>query len=243
MKNSLANMDYNATKLYRNRLHGILSTVSKEHNDYPFGSFVTYVPSKCRTAYLYLSDLAEHTENLRYNSKSSITISRPNDSGDIQNSERLTLVGDLGAVIEEDLDDCKMRFHSIFPESKKYSEMHDFKFYELKIKHARWIGGFGKIAWLDAESWSHKAPDWHGNESKIIDHMNDDHGNTIFSALHGQHGIKDKSAKMAFISTDGYYINCKTGSYFIQFSEPCFTMKKFKDMLIKLAKEYREFEL
>ena len=73
--------------------------------------------------------------------------------------------------------------------------------------------------------------------------MNNDHGNTIFSALHGQHGIKDKSAKMAFISTDGYYIDCKEGSYFIQFSEPCFTMEKFKDMLIKLAKEYRDFEL
>ena len=120
--------------------------------------------------------------------------------------------------------------------------MHDFKFYELKIKHVRWIGGFGKIAWLDAENWSHKAPDWHGNESRIIDHMNDDHGNTIFSALHSQHGIKDKSAKMAFISTDGYYIDCKKGLQFIQFSEPCFTMKKFKDMLIKLAKEYRNFE-
>jgi len=150
---------------------------------------------------------------------------------------------DLGAVVEKDLDDCKMRFHSIFPESKKYSEMHDFKFYELKIKHVRWIGGFGKIAWLDAENWSHKTPDWHGNESRIIDHMNDDHGNTIFSALHGQHGIIDNSAKMAFISTDGYYIDCKRGLHFIQFSEPCFTMKKFKDMLIKLAKEYREFEL
>ena len=27
--------------------------------------------------------------------------------------------------------------------------MHDFKFYQLTIKHARWIGGFGQIAWLD----------------------------------------------------------------------------------------------
>ena len=54
--------------------------------------------------------------------------------------------------MEKDLNDCKMRFHSIFPESKKYSEMHDFKFYELKIKHVRWIGGFGKIAWLDKKT-------------------------------------------------------------------------------------------
>ncbi|GIS04370.1 MAG: hypothetical protein CM15mP106_8170 [Candidatus Neomarinimicrobiota bacterium] len=66
--------------------------------------------------------------------------------------------------------------------------------------------------------------------------MNDDHGNTIFSALHGQHGIKDKSAKMAFISTDVIILIVKRGSYFIQFSEPCFTMKSSKICLSNLQK-------
>ena len=77
-------MDRNASRLYRNRLHGILSTVSKVHDDYPFGSFVTYISSRSRTAYLYLSDLAEHTENLHYKSKSCLTIFKANNSGDIK---------------------------------------------------------------------------------------------------------------------------------------------------------------
>ena len=69
-------MDRNASRLYRNRLHGILSTVSKVHDDYPFGSFVTYVSSRSRTAYLYLSDLAEHTETCIINRNLALPSSR-----------------------------------------------------------------------------------------------------------------------------------------------------------------------
>ena len=243
MKTDLTSMESNAVTLYRNKLHGILSTISKVHNDYPFGSFVTYVPSRCRTIYLYLSDLAEHTENLHYNSKSCITISRTTDNGDIQNSERLTLIGDLSPVQDKDFEDCGKRFHSILPESKKYSEMHDFKFYQLSIKSARWIGGFGKIAWLDDQSWSDRTPEWQSSEDKIISHMNEDHGNTISSSLNAQHNIKDETAKISFISIDGYYTKSRKGIYFIQFPRPCFTVDEFKDTLIELAKEYRSFEL
>ena len=31
---------------------------------------------------------------------------------------------------------------------------------------------------------------------RIIKHMNEDHANSITSTLNGQHGIKDKNAKM-----------------------------------------------
>ena len=236
-------MDRNASRLYRNRLHGILSTVSKVHDDYPFGSFVTYISSRSRTAYLYLSDLAEHTENLHYKSKSCLTIFKANNSGDIQNSQRLTLVGDLGSVPDNDIDHCQERFHSLLPDSKKYAEMHDFKFYQLTIKHARWIGGFGQIAWLDQKKWSDISPEWHDNERRIIDHMNEDHNNSICSALHAQYGIKDQSAKMSFLSIDGYYTKSKNAHYFIQFPDQCTTMKEFKNALVRLAKKYREFEL
>ena len=242
MKTDLESMEDNAVKLYRNKLHGILSTISKIKDDYPFGSFVTYVPSRCRTVYLYLSDLAEHTENLHYKSKSCLTIFRSNDDGDIQNSERLTLVGDLVPVPENDLDDCSKRFYAILPDSKKYSKMHDFKFYQLSIKCARWIGGFGKIAWLDEGKWSDINPEWHGNEDRIITHMNKDHGNTIYSSLNAQHGIQDQTARMSFISIDGYYVKSENNFYFIQFSHPCLTMTEFKDTLINLAKKYRSFE-
>jgi len=42
-----------------------------------------------------------------------------------------------------------------------------------------------------------KVPNWLINASnRIIEHMNDDHSNSIVSTLNAQHGIKDKNAKM-----------------------------------------------
>ena len=40
-------------------------------------------------------------------------------------------------------------------------------------------------------------PEWLLNASfRIIEHMNEDHSNSIVSTLNAQHGIKDKNAKM-----------------------------------------------
>ena len=243
MKKRLNEMDYDAVKMYRNSSHGILSTMSKIFKNYPFGSFVTYVSSRPRTVYLYLSDLAEHTENLHYKPHSCLTIIKENHNGDIQNSQRLTLVGDLNPIKEKDEEECRKRFHLIHPDSQKYSEMHDFKFYQLNIISARWIGGFGKIAWLDKNYWSQKEPDWQGNENRIIKHMNKDHQNSISSSLHAQHKIKDAAAMMSFINIDGYYVQSKNQFYFIQFPHPCLTMLEYRETLTSLAKKYRSYEL
>ena len=43
-------------------------------------------------------------------------------------------------------------------------------------------------------------PEWLSKASyRIIEHMNDDHSNSIVSTLNAQHGIKDKKAKMEAI--------------------------------------------
>ena len=242
MKKNTSTLDHDAISLYRNKSYGILSTMSKIHKNYPFGSFVTYVSARSRTAYLYLSDLAEHTENLHYKSESCLTIFSTNNESDIQNSQRLTLVGDLAIVKEENLAHCSKLFHSILPESKKYSAMHDFKFYQLVIKSARWIGGFGKIAWLDENYWTNKKPEWHKNEKAIIKHMNDDHQKTIVSALKAQHNIEDKTVKMSLMNIDGYYVKSGQNYYFIQFLEPSHTSADIKKSLTLLAKKYKKFE-
>lgn len=243
MKENKSTLDHDAINLYRNKSYGILSTMSKIHKDYPFGSFVTYVSARSRTAYLYLSDLAEHTENLHYKSESCLTVFAANQKGDVQDSQRLTLVGDLSAVEQDDLQHCSKLFYSILPYSKKYSEMHDFKFYQLVIKSARWIGGFGKIAWLDANSWTNQKPDWYKNEKAIINHMNNDHQETIVSALKAQHNIEDKTVKMSLINIDGYYVKSGESHYFIQFQEPSYTSADVKKSLTLLAKKYKKFEL
>ena len=172
MKNFNKNHEKEATAFYRSDKIAILSTISKQYDGYPFGSFVTYVSGWDRTIFLYLSDLADHTKNLKKDHRSCITIYKKNESGDLQNSARLTLIGDLKKVQEKVYEACKERFHNFFPESKAYEQMHDFNFYQISITQARWIGGFGKISWLDPKNWKSVSVDWFGSEKNMIDHMN-----------------------------------------------------------------------
>lgn len=231
----------NAAVLLRESNEGVLSTISKKFEGYPFGSFTTFTTDRNRTVIIYASELAQHTKNLVQNSKASLTIYNLKKNGDQQDSQRLTLLGDL--VLADNQDDCKERFSLFLPHSVNYHKMHDFSFYKLLINQARWIGGFGQIAWLKPEHWTDSKPKWLEREESIINHMNDDHSNSIISTLHAQIGVKDPKAEMVAINTDGYYVKSNNELMFIKFHKCCTNLKDFKDELVKQAHENREYEL
>jgi|TARA_B110000196_G_scaffold319748_1_gene338767 hypothetical protein len=243
MINKLITYDADAAFLFRSENTGTLSTISKQYNGYPFGSFVTYLSGNSRAIFLYVSDIAEHTKNFLHNSKASLTITKLDTTSDQQNSERLTLMGNITKLTNQTAQQCEARFFKFFPESRKYESMHDFNFYRFDITEARWIGGFGQIAWLDSTKWKTNEPAWAKDEANIIDHMNDDHTNVIYSTLHGEYGVRDKNSRMIAITIDGYYIKSKQRLYFIRFDKPCQTAKEIRDTLISHAHSYRKYEI
>ena len=230
-----------AINLMRNCREGVLSTVSKKYEGYPFGSFVTFISGADRSIIFYASDIAQHTINLKNNSKACITLFNLSE-GDKQDSARLSLIGDV-KKIDKDVEEISRQFIEFFPESSQYSNMHDFNFYKLNISQVRWIGGFGKIAWLSSTNWNPIEPKWLKKEHSMIEHMNEDHSNSIVSALNAKLGIKDKHARMLRLTMDGYYVSSKNKIYFLDFNLPCFTVKQYRDKLVEQAKEYRDFEL
>ncbi len=242
MNTKLKAYELSAAYLLRTTTSGILSTISKAYKGYPFGSYVTYITGPDRSIYIYASTLAQHTKNLFKDSKACLTLSKEKINDDKQNSQRLTLMGDLEPVNEADKEYIKSRFHIFLPESKKYSKMHDFDFYKLSLLKIRWIGGFGEIAWLKNKHWKAANPKWLSNEKHMIDHMNEDHANVIFSSLKAQHGKADKKAKMVALCIDGYFIESNNEIFYINFDEICLNAKSYRDMLIHQAKQYRKFE-
>ncbi len=230
-----------AVNLMRNCREGVLSTVSKKYEGYPFGSFVTFISGADRSIIFYASDIAQHTMNLKNNSKACITLFNLNE-GDKQDSARLSLIGDV-KKIDKDIEEISRQFIEFFPESSQYSKMHDFNFYKLDISQVRWIGGFGKIAWLSSTNWNPIRPKWLKQEHSMIEHMNEDHSNSIVSTLNAKLGIKDKHARMLRLTMDGYYVSSKNKIYFLDFNLPSFTAKQYRDKLVEQAKEYRDFEL
>ena len=242
MNEKLKIFECEAAKLLRTSSSGILSTISKSFRGYPFGSYVTYITGLDRSIYIYASTMAQHTKNLFQDSKACITLSRERENDDKQNSQRLTLMGDLTPIEKDKTGFIKDRFHMFLPDSKKYSALHDFDFYKLSLLKIRWIGGFGEIAWLKNENWKSIRPKWEKSQISIIEHMNEDHSNVIVASLNAQHGIKDKKAKMIALCIDGYYVASKNKIFFIAFENACLNVKSYREMLVSQAKKYREFE-
>ena len=242
MNDKIKKYELSATNLLRSTNSGILSTISKAYRGYPFGSYVTFITGPDRSIYIYASTLAQHTKNLFKDSKACITLSREKEDDDKQNSQRLTLMGDLEPVNENDKEYIKNRFHTFLPESKKYSKMHDFDFYKLSLHKIRWIGGFGEIAWLKNKNWKPLSPKWLSTEIQMIEHMNEDHQNVIYSTFKAQHGKADKKAKMIALCVDGYFIESKGVIFYINFDDICLNAKSYREMLISQAKQYRRFE-
>ena len=89
-----------------------------------------------------------------------------------------------------------------------------------------------------------KAPEWLLKASnRIIEHMNEDHSNSIVSTLNAQHGIKDKNAKMEKLQANGYFALSNQKLYFLEFEQVCSSADEYKSELIKQAKKYRDYEL
>ena len=89
-----------------------------------------------------------------------------------------------------------------------------------------------------------KVPEWLLKASdRIIEHMNDDHSNSIISTLNAQHGIKDKYAKMNKLQIDGYFALSNGKEYFLKFEQVCNSADEYKTELIKHAKKYRNYEI
>ena len=80
MNKKLKEYDLQAAELFRSSNEAILSTISKKFEGFPFGSYVTYVSGRNRDIYLYASDIAEHTKNLKNNPCLLYTSPSPRDT-------------------------------------------------------------------------------------------------------------------------------------------------------------------
>ena len=87
-------------------------------------------------------------------------------------------------------------------------------------------------------------PEWLLNASfRIIEHMNEDHSNSIVSTLNAQHGIKDKNAKMEKLQVNGYFALSNKRLYFLEFQQVCNSAQEYKAELIKHAKKDKSYEI
>ena len=156
---------------------GALSTVAADPPGYPYGSVASYGLDDRGNPLLFVSLMAEHTQNAIRDPRASLLVTEPvPDGADPLASGRVTLLGLLSAVADDDRPSARDRYLAASPAAAYYIEFGDFAFYRLVVQSIRYVGGYGRMSWVDPALYAAAEPDpLAGVAAGIIEHMNADH--------------------------------------------------------------------
>ena len=222
-----------ARKLLNHQSAGVLSTHSIDVEGYPFGSIAPYTLNYEGEPIILISDIAQHTRNIKHNNKVSLTVFDPR-ADDPQSGSRLTWIGDAESVDASDIE-TRDRYLRYFPSAESYFETHDFSFYRIGLRRARFIGGFGEIYWIEPDAMLIENP-FRETERGIIEHMNRDHQQALFHYCKsfGRTGVK--AVTMTGIDSEGFDLLADNRKLRMDFESAIHTTEAARARLVSLAR-------
>jgi heme iron utilization protein len=161
---------------------GTLSTVCLDPAGYPFGSVATYALDGQGRPILFVSTMAEHTRNARSDPRASLIVADVVPAGsDPLAAARATLIGDLGEVTGAERAEVRDIYLAANPASAYYIDFGDFSFWRLEVLSVRYVGGYGRMSWVEAADYARAEADPLAGETAtgIIEHMNADHADSM----------------------------------------------------------------
>ncbi|MEE9149319.1 MAG: DUF2470 domain-containing protein, partial [Candidatus Tectomicrobia bacterium] len=154
-----------------------------------------------------ISALAMHTQHLQRDPRASLLIAQSDAEADPLGAARLTLMGTVTPVLEEDRESIRERYLARHAEAKSWVDFGDFAFYRMDITDSYFVGGFGVMGWVPA-------PDYHQAEvdlladiaPSILQHMNTDHTDAL--VLLAQHfgQCAAEAATMTAVDRLGFHL-------------------------------------
>jgi heme iron utilization protein len=230
---SMSDQALTARRLLNHQSMGVLSTHSVDVEGYPFGSIAPFVLNYDSEPTMLISDIAQHTRNIKQNNKVSLTVF---DQGadDPQAGSRLTWIGDAESIHPSDTE-IRLRYLRYFPSAESYFETHDFSFYRIRLRRARFIGGFGQIYWIAPDAMLVSNP-FREAERRIVEHMNQDHQQALFHYCEGLKGVKANTVAMTGIDREGFDMLADGRKLRIDFDAPIDTVEEARAVLVRLAK-------
>jgi heme iron utilization protein len=223
-----------ARKMLRAHRYGALSTLSKKFDGHPFGSITPYLVDHDGSLIILISGLAEHTKNILHDPRVSL-ITHDQRDAHIQTQGRITLLGN--AELIADKDTIGARYLRYFPEAQSYFAMHDFAFYRIQPIALRYIGGFGKIHWLDIAQYTLAPYALIAQETDVIEHMNADHADTMRGYCKQFHQRDVLDVAMLGIDSDGFDMRADGEILRIDFAEEVLDAQQARTALVGLARD------
>lgn len=114
---------------------------------WPYASLVLVACDRDGSPLLLISDLADHTRNLRADPRVSLLYDGTAGLGDPLTGARVTLQGEAEQVGDDGLMELYLARH---PTAKTYADFKDFHLFRVRPLRAHLVAGFGRIHWIEA---------------------------------------------------------------------------------------------
>jgi len=245
--------------------HGTLSTLStkKGIEGFPIGSIVPFALDEIGRPFILVADIAAHTRNINNSNEVCLFLSDPESSGDPQSHWRISVVGNMKRVIPsgkvsdtspELLQKCIQvsnehesillaRYRERVPQAESYLRTHNFSFYLMdEIHYIRYIAGFGKICWVKGEELLEQmlGNDVQEVSAGAVQHMNDDHEDSMIQICKAFHHVDSQKAEMVSIDSGGTVIKSIQPERYVYNSFPHrITADDMRTAIVDLAKKAR----
>ena len=167
-----------------------LSTLSRKHLGFPFGSLMPFALDSAGRPTFLISNMAMHTQNLKADPRCSLFVTQVSADGDPLGAARATLLGNAEPVPDSEIASARETYLARHENSRYWVDFADFSFFRLEPIDLYHVGGFGVMGWVDAGDYQHAAPDPLAEAAPdILAHMNADHVEAMILLAKSQAGI------------------------------------------------------
>lgn len=223
---------------------GMLSTQSRKHPGYPFGSLMPFALDRSGRPIFLISNMAMHTQNLKGDPRCSLFVGQVAEDGDALGAARATLVGSAGPVPEADLAGARELYLARHANSRYWVDFSDFGFFRLEPVDLYYVGGFGVMGWVQAAEYESAAADPLAEAAQgILAHMNADHVDSMILLARVHAGLEATEAAMTSVDRLGFWLRLKTSEGMkgarINFSREVASAGETRTVLVEMVRAAR----
>jgi putative heme iron utilization protein len=221
---------------------GALSTLSRRHPDWPFGSVMPYGVDERGNPSFLISTMAMHTQNLLGDPRASLLVTAEDAASDPLGAGRVTLMGRVAKTTRGDVRESYLARH---PNASYWVDFKDFAFFQMDVVDLYFVGGFGVMGWVDPGEYASAAPDPLADASRgILDHMNEDHVDAMLLLARGLGGLEGTEARMTAVDRLGFHLRVETGEGMrglrIPFPREARSPEETREILVDMVRRERK---
>ena len=211
----------------------------RDGSGWPYPSLVLATVDHAGCPLLLLSDLADHTANLKADPRAGLLVSDVAGLADPLTGARAAVLGRLEVAEDPFLQARVLHRHR---GAAVYADFKDFNLYRLQVERAHLVAGFGRIHWIEGADLLLDTAETAAlaeAEAEIVAHMNEDHADAIAVMAAQLLDLPGDGWRMTGVDPEGCDLRRAAALARLDFAKPVRDAESCRVELVRLTKQAR----